>query len=80
MIDRQLENLKNFQYNIIMKSQEELKELAYEIASLEEKLNTKVLDRFNQSYLDKIENIIEGLSEKEIMALDGIVLDLLEND
>ena len=63
-----------------MKSQEELKELAYEIASLEEKLNTKVLDRFNQSYLDKIENIIEGLSEKEIMALDGIVLDLLEND
>lgn len=63
-----------------MKSQEELKELAYEIASLEEKLNTKVLDRFNKSYLDKIENIIEGLSEKEIMALDGIVLDLLEND
>lgn len=63
-----------------MKSQEELKKLADEIASLEEKLNTKVLDNFAQSYMDRIENIIESLNEEELWELDGIVKGILEND
>lgn len=62
-----------------MKSKEEIETLAYEIASLEEKIKNTPKDKSVQSYMRRIENIIESLSVEEGLMLDQIIINMLEN-
>lgn len=63
-----------------MKSKEEIQELAYEIASLEEKISSNPKDKYVKLYMDRIENIIGNLSVKEGLELDVAVMKILNPD
>lgn len=77
---QQLENYKNFYYNIIMKTKEEINKLAKEIADLELKIKSSAQDKSLQSYMRRIEIIMESLSIKEGLELNDAVIKLLENN
>jgi len=77
---QQLENYKNFYYNIIMKTKKEINELAKEIADLELKIKSSAQDKSLQSYMRRIEIIMESLSIKEGLELNDAVIKLLENN
>ena len=63
-----------------MKSKKEIEELAYEIASLEMKMQNTKEDKLLQSYIRKIENIMESLSLKEGLDLNDAVIKILNKD
>lgn len=63
-----------------MKSKEELEALAYEIAGLEMKMKNTKEEKFLQSYMSKIKNIMESLSVSEGLMLDDTILKILNND
>lgn len=63
-----------------MKNKEELEALAYEIVGLEMKMKNTKEDKLLQSYMSRIENIMESLSVKEGLALDDTISDILNND
>lgn len=65
---------------MIMKSKEEIETLAYEVASLEEKIKNTPKGKSVQKYMRKIENIMESLSLNEGLALCDIVDKTLKND
>ena len=70
---QQLENYKNFQYNNHMKSKEEIYKLAKQIVQLEQKIQANSLDKTNQIYMSKIENIMEELSINQLIELNETV-------
>lgn len=63
-----------------MKSKEELEALAYEIAGLEMKIKNAKEDKLLQSYMSRIENIMESLSVTEGLSLNDTILNILNND
>lgn len=63
-----------------MKSKEELEALAYEIAGLEMKIKNTKEDKLLQSYMSRIENIMESLSVTEGLSLNDTILNILNND
>lgn len=63
-----------------MNKEKNIEELAYEIASLEEKIKTEKMDKKVQSYMRQIENIMDSLSFDEMMELDNIVSNIMQND
>lgn len=78
---QQLENYKNFYYNINMKSKEELKKLAQEIAQLEKIIQKGSFeDKSVKSAMNRIEIIMESLSLKEGLELNDTVINILKND
>ena len=76
---QQLENYKNFQYNNHMKSKEEIKKLAKEIADLEMQIKNQDKDKIDQSVYRKIENIITNLTLEEGLELNDAVIEIIEN-
>lgn len=78
---QQLENYKNFYYNINMKSKQELKKLAQEIAQLEKIIEKgSFQDRNVKSAMSRIEIIMESLSPKEGLELNDAVIKILKNN
>lgn len=78
---QQLENYKNFYYNINMKSKKELKKLAQEIAQLEKIIEKGSFeDKSVKSAMNRIEIIMESLSLKEGLELNDTVINILKND
>lgn len=78
---QQLENYKNFYYNINMKSKQELKKLAQEIAQLEKIIEKGSLeDKSVKSAMNRIEIIMESLSLQEGLELNDTVINILKND
>lgn len=78
---QQLENYKNFYYNINMKSKEELKKLAQEIAQLEKIIEKgSIEDKSVKSAMSRIEIIMESLSLQEGLELNDTVINILKND
>lgn len=75
---QQLENYKNFYYNIYMKSKEELNKIANEIVQLEQKIQANFMDKNVQSYSSKIENIMRSLSIEDLLKVIGIVEERLK--
>lgn len=63
-----------------MKTKEEINELAKEIADLELKIKSSAQDKSLQSYMNRIEIIMESLSIKEGLELNDAVIKLLENN
>ena len=63
-----------------MKTKEEINELAKEIADLELKIKSSAQDKSLQSYMHRIEIIMESLSIKEGLELNDAVIKLLENN
>ncbi len=63
-----------------MKTKEEINELAKEIADLELKIKSSAQDKSLQSYMRRIEIIMESLSIKEGLELNDAVIKLLENN
>ena len=62
-----------------MKSKEELQELAKEVADLEMKIQNSIKDKYIQSYMRRIENIMGKLDIEESLELNDAVLELLGN-
>ncbi|MBR3673953.1 MAG: hypothetical protein IKN65_06720 [Clostridia bacterium] len=62
-----------------MKSKEELQELAKEVADLEMKIQNSSKDKYIQSYMRRIENIMGKLDIEESLELNDAVLELLGN-
>lgn len=62
-----------------MKSKEELQELAKEVADLEMKIQNSSKDKYIQSYMRRIENIMGELDIEESLELNDAVLELLGN-
>lgn len=78
---QQLENYKNFYYNINMKSKKELKKLAQKIAQLEKIIEKGSFeDKSVKSAMNRIEIIMESLSLKEGLELNDTVINILKND
>ena len=63
-----------------MNKENNIEELAYEIASLEEKIKTEKMDKKVQSYMRQIENIMDSLSFDEMMELDNVISNIMQND
>ena len=63
-----------------MKSKQEIKTLAKEIAELELKIQTDGLDKVDSSVFRRIETIMESLNLKEGLELNDAVLEILENN
>lgn len=62
-----------------MKSKEEIQELAKEVADLEMKIQNSSKDKYIQSYMRRIENIMGELDIEESLELNDAVLELLGN-
>lgn len=62
-----------------MKSKKELQELAKEVADLEMKIQNSSKDKYIQSYIRRIENIMGELDIEESLELNDAVLELLGN-
>ncbi len=62
-----------------MKSKKELQELAKEVADLEMKIQNSSKDKYIQSYMRRIENIMGELDIEESLELNDAVLELLGN-
>lgn len=62
-----------------MKSKEEIQELAKEVADLEMKIQNSSKDKYIQSYMHRIENIMGELDIEESLELNDAVLELLGN-
>ena len=78
---QQLENNKNFYYNINMKSKKELKALAQEIAQLEKIIQKGTVEDKNvKSAMNRIEIIMESLSLTEGLELNDNVIKILKNN
>ena len=78
---QQLENNKNFYYNINMKSKQEIKELAQEIAQLEKIIEQgSFQDKDVKSAMSRIEIIMESLSPKEGLELNDAVIKILKKN
>ena len=77
---QQLENNKNFYYNIYMKSKEEIKQIALRIYQLEKFLQNpnKTEGKCVQTALTEIYKYIEGLSLREIVDLDIMLQTMLD--
>ena len=63
-----------------MKSKKEIKKLAEEIAKLQLKIQSTDQDKNVQSYMSRIETIMESLSLKEGLELNDTVLKILKNN
>ena len=64
-----------------MKSKQELKKLAQEIAQLEKIIQKGSFEDKNvKSAMNRIESIMESLSLKEGLELNDTVINILEND
>jgi uncharacterized coiled-coil DUF342 family protein len=61
-----------------MKSKQEIKKLAKEIAELELKIQTDGLDKTDSSVFRRIETIMESLSLEEGLELNDAVIEILE--
>jgi hypothetical protein len=61
-----------------MKSKQEIKKLAKEIAELELKIQTDGLDKTDLSVFRRIETIMESLSLEEGLELNDAVIEILE--
>ncbi len=62
-----------------MKSKEEIKKLAKEIADLEMQIKNQDKDKIDQSVYRKIENIITNLTLEEGLELNDAVIEIIEN-
>lgn len=56
-----------------MKTKKQLKELAYEITSLEQKINSSKEEKFIKSYMNQIENIMSSLSLNDLIELEEMI-------
>lgn len=61
-----------------MKSKQEIKKLAKEIAELELKIQTDGLDKTDSSVFRRIETIMESLNLEEGLELNDAVIEILE--
>ena len=77
---QQLENNKNFYYNIYMKSKEEIKQIALRIYQLEKILQdpNKTEGKCVQTAQTEIYKYIEGLSLREMVDLDIMLQTMLD--
>lgn len=62
-----------------MKSKEEIKKLAKEIADLEMQIKNQDKDKIDQSVYRRIENIITNLTLEEGLELNDAVIEIIEN-
>lgn len=77
---QQLENNKNFYYNIVMKNKEEIRQIAlriYQLEKIHQKLESE--GKCVQSVQAEIQNIIEGLSLQEFFELNELVTEAFKN-
>lgn len=63
---QQLENHKNFYYNIYMKDKKQINKIANKIVQLEQKVQENSMDKNVQLYTSEIENIMKSLSLEQL--------------